>query len=63
MTRKDFDLIAATLKHARFYESGGCTPAATIVLNYLSRDFAERLKATNQQFNADKFLRACGVTP
>jgi hypothetical protein len=60
MTRKDVELIAATIKAAR------CdTPYRQDridALNDLTRDFADRLKATNQQFNRDKFLRACGIT-
>lgn len=55
MTRKDFELIAATLNSQRrkLYN--------TDALDMLARDFADRLKATNKQFNRDKFLRACGV--
>lgn len=55
MTRKDFELIAATVKAI------GCLeyPQRCIV----AHEFAQALKATNKQFNRDKFIRACGVTP
>ncbi len=58
MTRKDFELIAATLKAAR-----GMTAEDTdvLLLNAVARDFADALRCTNKQFNRDKFLRACGV--
>lgn len=62
MTRKDFELIAATLKAARFEGSGGCTPQAGKVLDYLAEHFADRLQSTNAAFNRDRFLLACGVT-
>jgi hypothetical protein len=55
MTRKDFELIASTLKTFREYADDRSA------IDALSRDFADRLKATNQQFNRDKFLRACGA--
>jgi hypothetical protein len=47
MTRKDFELIARVLK-------------ARQASAELIRDFAEELRATNKQFNRDKFIRACG---
>lgn len=56
MTRKDFELIAATLKAQRDH-----TP--NLIVDTLARDFADVLRATNPQFNRDKFIRACGATP
>lgn len=58
MTKKDFELIAATIKAQRAV-SLFATPDA---LDALARDFADALRATNKQFNRDRFLRACGVT-
>lgn len=55
MTAKDFELIAETMKAFRRDTDMHET------IDALSRDFADRLKATNKQFNRDKFLRACGV--
>jgi len=57
MTRKDFELIAATLKAVRG------TTANHGLMDDIAICLAERLKDTNQQFNRDKFLRACGVKP
>jgi hypothetical protein len=57
MTRKDFELIAMTLKASRIASYDKVT------LDALARELAERLKATNPQFNRDKFIRACGVCP
>lgn len=54
MTRKDFELIARIVKAHRKYEGD-----ATV--DQLARDMADALRTTNQQFNRDKFLRACGV--
>jgi hypothetical protein len=54
MTRKDFELIAATLKTHREYADD------RNAVDALSEDFATRLMATNAQFDRAKFLRACG---
>ena len=56
MTRKDFELIAAVIKAHRTYEDDG-------PVNQLASDMAEALRATNKQFNRDKFIRACGGQP
>lgn len=56
MTRKDFELIAATLRARRDH-------IGSAYAEMLAEDFANALRATNQQFNRDRFLRACGVTP
>ena len=56
MTRKDFELIAATIKARRDHIGSAYT-------ELLAEDFAQALKATNQQFNRDRFIRACGVNP
>lgn len=55
MTLKDFELIAALLKAQRAY-------VGDMLINAMAHDFAHALKATNKQFNHDKFLRACGVS-
>ena len=55
MTRKDFELIAATLNRAyratRGEEQG-------VVLAIIA-DFAAKLPATNAQFDAGRFVYAC----
>jgi hypothetical protein len=64
MTKKDFELIAATLKQTRDRFIHDPKAAGTVlVLDCQSRAFADSLKATNKQFNRDKFLHACGVSP
>jgi hypothetical protein len=55
MTRKDFELIAETIKSFQDADAG--------LIDALARTFADRLRATNKQFNRDRFIRACGVTP
>jgi len=57
MTRKDFELIAGILKAQRPFAQ---TDDERNLLNDTVKVFAERLKATNQQFNAERFIRACG---
>lgn len=58
MTRKDFELIAATLREMRRLASADAT--AGDLWNETVLAFAASLKSTNKQFNADKFKRACG---
>lgn len=58
MTKKDFELIAAVLNNYHLD-----TPIQKQIVAAVAREFADRLKATNKQFNRDKFLRACGVCP
>jgi hypothetical protein len=58
MTNKDFDLIAAVLNAANH---DATLELADIAV--LAQRLADALKATNKQFNRDKFLHACGVSP
>lgn len=48
MTRKDYNLIAKTLKNNHAAE-------------YLCRAFARELANNNPNFDIDKFLVACGI--
>ncbi len=52
MTRKDFQLIADTIKASDL----GPTDRLS-----LARDFADALRSTNPQFDRARFLAACGV--
>jgi hypothetical protein len=52
MTRKDFVLIAATIKAL------GISPEDR---KRVAEDFAYTLRATNPNFKRDRFLAACGV--
>lgn len=57
MSKKDFELIARSLKACvELYDEGeNITPA------FVARDLAHRLAATNPRFDRARFLRACGV--
>lgn len=56
MTRKDFELIAAVINAANHNAA-----LDLIDIAVLAHAFADKLKATNKQFNRTKFLHACGV--
>lgn len=56
--RRHFEFIARTLRDA--VDAHECD-SLTITREGLAREFARDLRATNPQFNADRFLRACGV--
>ena len=51
MTRRDFELIAATIAAMAAFDRQFC-----------ARAFANALAGTNPQFDRDRFLRACGVS-
>lgn len=51
MTKKDFELIATVLQQ--------CVLLDETSRILLAAAFADALKATNQQFNAQRFIRAC----
>ena len=55
MTRKDFELIAATLNRAYLATRG---EEQGIVLAIVA-DFADKLRSTNPQFDAGRFVYAC----
>jgi hypothetical protein len=63
MTKKDFELIARTIRARREGANGddpwmaGFRAAHTA----LARDFADALAASNPRFDRESFLRACGV--
>lgn len=61
MSRKDFELIAKVLgtEHALFDLKGDKKALAAI--ESVAREFAHRLHSTNDRFDAQRFLRACGV--
>jgi hypothetical protein len=53
MTRKDYELISATIAHA-FY----LNPSQK---ETLAKDFADELSFTNPRFDRNRFLVACGI--
>jgi hypothetical protein len=62
MQRRHFELIAETIKRARF--APNVSPFQGIsedAHSAIAREFAQSLKATNPQFNTSRFLAACGV--
>ena len=52
MTRQHFALIAEVIEQS---------PFAPGHKEYLAETFAEKLRATNPNFNRARFLRACGA--
>jgi hypothetical protein len=60
MTRKDFQLIADTV--ARLYKDFDCSPSEdTVSLSLVAEELADALATTNDRFNRETFLTACGV--
>lgn len=59
MTRKDFEFIAATLAEVKPFPEMG--PERTAQWADTCRQFMVKLALANPQFNAARFLAACGV--
>jgi hypothetical protein len=53
MTKKDFELIAATIAKAFNADRENLEHAAFV--------FEDALSATNPKFDRERFLRACGI--
>ena len=60
MTRKDFELIAATLKARRDSYAPHWDANLFRACDDMANDMANALKATNPRFDKDKFLAASG---
>ena len=60
MTRKDYELIADTIKASRDNWEG-FTPESQEAIDGLARSLASKLQADNDRFNRARFLTACGV--
>lgn len=56
MNGKDFELIARVIKARKDHIGSAYS-------ELLADDFADALRATNKQFNREKFIRACGGQP
>ena len=56
MTRKDFEMIAATLKASRMDGEEASAQWCTAC-----HAFAEMCSRTNPRFNRSRFLKACGM--
>lgn len=63
MSRKDFRLIAETIRllpsFETFQEDGKLYPTEVVNFSAVCRRFAEALRTTNPRFNADRFINAC----
>lgn len=68
MTRKDFQLIAETLRRLPSFETyeqdGKLYPCDVVRFDTIVRRFTEALVVTNPRFNRSRFENAClGKTP
>lgn len=62
MTKKDYELIASVLKQAiLFCDDTSNQDDDILLLETLSKRFADTLASKNPRFNREKFLKACGV--
>lgn len=63
MTRKDFNLIAETIRLLPSFETrqedGMRYPCDVVNFDAVCRRFAEALATTNPRFNKDRFIAAC----
>lgn len=57
MQRRHFELIAETIAEL----ADGNHPLHGQDIRMIALRFANKLRATNPNFNRDRFLRACGV--
>ena len=57
MSRKDFELIAATFLDI----AGEIQPSEELFRTFMARRMAEALATTNPLFDRGRFLKACGV--
>ena len=65
MTRKDYQLIAETIRQEVDYladhDSAYCGNARLMTLQVVTHNLSKRLSDDNPKFNADKFASACGL--
>ncbi len=63
MSRKDFRLIAETIRLLPSFETyqqdGKLYPTDVVNFSAVCRRFAEALATTNPRFDADRFIAAC----
>jgi hypothetical protein len=63
MTRKDFNLIAETIRllpsFDTYEQDGKLYPTDVVNHSAVCRRFAEALRTTNPRFDADRFMAAC----
>lgn len=63
MTRRDFQLLAATVQKVRAGYAPNWDPNLFRALDDTSRALADSLARTNPRFDRRRFLEACGVSP
>ena len=63
MTKKDFELIAGTIRDLRLADDTIEPPRqiSEVHRQFVARRFANDLRATNPLFDRARFLKACGV--
>jgi hypothetical protein len=59
MTKKDYELIASSLKKSFDEAQGNLNQEVTV--EGLIIDLSDTLASKNPRFNKEKFLKACGV--
>lgn len=66
MTKKDYELLANTIKHERMNWKDNSGPVygneAVKALGQFAGHLADHLSRENERFDRDRFLSACGVT-
>lgn len=58
-TKKDYELVAKVIKQKI---ENHRSPEAYMDLEDLASDLCDAFEADNEQFDTERFLRACGVT-
>ena len=64
MTRKDFELIAGTLRYCDAHCDAHCddeTETETALVAWVAEKFADELAGTNARFDRARFIKACAV--
>ncbi len=62
MTKKDFELIAHTLKREYIFDRDVTPVNEYLLFRRICDNFVETLSQTNERFDRDRFLTACGFT-
>lgn len=63
MTRKDFELIAATIREVRefFEDRYDGDIRMRYIMDTITGTLAGKLKTTNPRFDSERFMRACAT--
>ena len=61
MSRKDYELIAASIfEEVKVYQNGDDSNPNIVVIRGVAYSIAERLQRENERFDLEKFIKACG---